>query len=429
MFASVHEIGNTYQELGSEDRVAFLRLLNDRYKVDESLLKGAFAAWDQAADPVSARRTFLQLTEAVETPRGKLLSSINMAPGGTRMLVDMRADILKYIGEHPELELIEADLRHLLASWFNRGFLELRRIGWTTTAAVLDKLFEYETVHPIENWGDIKRRLQSDRQIFAFFHPALPDDPLIFVEVALVKGISDSVQDLLDEDKPQLPAEEVDTAIFFSINSAQAGLGGINLGNFLIRQVVDELQDEFPGLKTFATLSPVPRLREVLADGLASTEHHPLRRHRIATILHNNGLEAVCRLTRKKDIVEGLFALLDNEKGLMEDKEIEGVSVRQLVAPVLTQLTLVYLTEMKNGQDAFDPEARFHLSNGARLERIVPFADTSPNGMHTAYGVMVNYLYNPSLLERKHEAYAAQGRIDLSPDLARQLKATQKLEA
>ena len=426
LLASLREIGNTYEELGGEERYDFLKLLNDRYKVDENHLDHAISAWQQADDPANSRQAFLQLAEAVETPRGKILRAINMAPGSTRLLVNMRADTLKYIREHPELELIEADLRHILSSWFNRGFLQLKRIEWTTAAAVLEKLFEYETVHRIKDWDDLKRRLESDRRIFAFFHPALADDPLIFIEVALVKGISDSIQDLLSEDKPGLPLEEVDTAIFYSINNAQRGLGGISFGSFLIKQVVDELQDEFPNLKTFATLSPLPRLRKALAAGLSGDEDHPLSRHRLGTLIPEDEAEAVLGAARKKDRVDGMLALLDTVGNLRADEEIGGTPLHQLITPALVRLTLVYLTEMKRDGSVFDPVARFHLANGARLERIIPFADTSDHGIQNSYGVMVNYLYDPALLERNHEAFMAEGTITLSPDLNRQLKAISK---
>ena len=420
MLASVREIGDTYEALESEERYHFLKILNDRFGVDDVRLQAAISAWQGADEAAASRRAFLELSAAVETPRSKILQAINMAPGCTRLLVNMRAETLSHIRRHPELELIEADLSHLLESWFSRGFLESRRIQWTTPAAILEKLFEYESVHRIENWDDLKRRLQSDRRIFAFFHPALPDDPLIFVEVALVKGISDSIQGLLDDKKPQLPPQEVDTAIFYSINSAQTGLRGISFGSFLIKQVVDELQDEFPDLKTFATLSPVPRLRKALSDGLDAAEDHPLNRHRVAALLEGEA-EAIHRLTRKEDRVDGLLAMLEDEEVLTIDKG-------GLVAPILTKLTLIYLTELKRVREAYDPVARFHLANGARLQRIVPLADTSPNGIKTSYGVMVNYLYDPSLLERNHESYISEGRIDLSPELARQQKTISRIE-
>ena len=426
--ASVREIGNIYARLEASDRYAFLELLNDRYTVDQACLDAAIDNWKQAGDPAAARKAFLTLVEAVETPRQKVLRAVNMAPEGTRLLVEMRADVLGQLRQRPELELIEADLRHLLASWFNRGFLELRRIAWTTPAAVLERLFEYETVHQIENWDDLKRRLQSDRRIFAFFHPALPDDPLIFVEVALVMGITDSIQDLLNEG-PQLTPAEADTAIFYSINSTQPGLRGISFGHFLIKQVLDDLQAEFPDLNTFATLSPLPRLKEALDTGLKGGEDHPLSRTRVANLLRDEEAEILCKSVGSEDPVDGLSRLLDGEEAPIADEEGEGPSLHRVLSSLLTRLSLIYLTEMKRGREAFDPVARFHLSNGARVERIVPFADTSPAGMRTACGVMVNYLYDPGELERTHEAYIAQGKIVLSPDLARQHKAIQKAEA
>ena len=252
------------RKLSTEDRVSYCLFLSEHFHPDDAKLTAA------AMDYLNShsREAAAALAEASEPPRQEMLRRVNMSEGGTKLLVDLRKSLPELIKTHPSVSLLDADLKHLFSSWFNRGFLELRRIDWQTSAVVLEKLITYEAVHEIQGWEDLRRRLAPDRRCFAFFHPALPDEPLIFVEVALVNGLAGNVQVLLEREtdaaEQSAQAAAADTAIFYSISNCQDGLRGISFGNFLIKQVVEELRAELPGLKQFATLSPVPGFRRWL---------------------------------------------------------------------------------------------------------------------------------------------------------------------
>jgi malonyl-CoA decarboxylase len=300
----------------------------------------------------------------------------------------MRKELLGHLGREPALKLLDADLRHLFASWFNRGFLELRRIDWESPAAVLEKLIVYEAVHEIQGWDDLRRRLAADRRCFGFFHPALPGEPLIFVEVALVEGLAAAVQPLLarddgDEQAARERAVRADTAIFYSISNCQDGLRGVSFGNFLIKQVVEELRVELPQLVRFSTLSPVPGFRRWLVKRLAAGEEP----------------EAA------------LLAPLGTEGWWQDAAETEALR-RPLV-----RLCATYLTGTGGPKGFADPVARFHLSNGARLERVNWLGNVAPRGIQESYGIMVNYLYDPKAIEANHEAFAQDGTVVRSPDV------------
>ena len=364
------------KRLDPAGRIAFCREIAGAYMPDEAAFRTA--AEEYLADPSPARAAAL-LTIA-EPPRRELLRRMNQARGGTAALVALRQEILQVLRDQPDLAPLDSDLRHLFASWFNRGFLELRRIDWNTPAAVLEKLIVYEAVHEIQGWTDLRRRLAADRRCFAFFHPALPGDPLIFVEVALVQGLSAAIQPLLepctDEDAQLARAKTADTAIFYSISNCQDGLRGVSFGNFLIKQVVEELKQELPGIRRFSTLSPVPGFRRWLDRHLADTE------------------------VPEADPV----ALAD--PAAWESAETSA----PLEAP-LTRLCARYLTETEPGRGPADPVARFHLGNGARLERVNWRGNVSPRGLRESYGLMVNYLYDPDTIEANHEAYATGGNV------------------
>jgi malonyl-CoA decarboxylase len=289
-------------------------------------------------------------------------------------LVAMREAVLEALPEMPELKPLDDDLAHLFGAWFNPGFLELRRIDWDSPAALLEKLIAYEAVHEIKGWGDLRRRLQSDRRCFAFFHPALPGEPVIFVEVALTKGMAAKIAPLLAESTGK---DEADTAIFYSISNCQKGLRGISFGNFLIRFVVEALADELPSLKQFATLSPIPGFRRWL-------EHR-----------------------QKKESDPELA-------GLSGESLAENLSLK----PTLEKLCAVYLTS-PGKRGPIDPVARFHLKNGARLERINWAANASRKGMAESFGLMVNYLYDVATIEANHEKFVSEGKIALSPEVER----------
>ena len=271
--AVARELLAASRELDAAGRAELYRFFAENFGPDASRLRAAAEAWLAEPTPENAAR----LAEAAEPPRQELLRRMNMTPGGTAALVAARQEVLGRLRDEPALKPLDSDLKHLLGSWFNRGFLELRRIDWQTPAAVLEKLIEYEAVHEIQGWDDLRRRLAADRRCFGFFHPALPGEPLIFVEVALVEGLAAAVQPLLArdgacEDAAGRCAARADTAIFYSISNCQEGLRGISFGNFLIKQVVEELKDELPRFERFATLSPVPGFRRWLDGRLASPE-------------------------------------------------------------------------------------------------------------------------------------------------------------
>jgi malonyl-CoA decarboxylase len=391
--AVARELHNALRELRPEGRLAFYRFLSENFLPAENPLRAAAQAY--LAEPTAARAT--QLAEAAEPARQELLRRMNMAPGGTAALVAMRKDLLAHLHGAPSLKPLDSDLRHLFASWFNRGFLELRRIDWQTPAAVLEKLIAYEAVHEIEGWDDLRRRLATDRRCFGFFHPALPGVPLIFVEVALTIGLATSVQPLLaragDEESERERERTADTAIFYSISNCQDGLRGLSFGNFLIKQVVEELKAELPRLIRFSTLSPVPGFRRWLEKRLAAKG--------APDILREDEISAA-RLVLKAAAEDGgglLRGLFDVERWWEE-----GARADALREP-LTRLCAVYLTTQAERRGPADPVARFHLGNGARLERVNWLGNVAPRGIEEAYGIMVNYLYDPEQIEANHEAF------------------------
>ena len=304
---------------------------------------------------------------------------------------------------------MDADLRHLFLSWFNRGFLELRRIDWHSPADVLEKLINYEAVHAIRGWGDLRRRLADDRGCFAFFHPALPDEPLIFVEVALVKGVPDAAAPLLNLDAEVIDPREADTAVFYSINNCQKGLRGISFGNFLIKQVMAELQADRPWIESFVTFSPLPQFAKSLRGALAGDGALP--RDVVQAVIGDHA-PALCQAAAESDPGQALLQLLDGDR----DRH------RALLAEPLRLFALYYLVRMRRGRGPVDPVANFHLSNGALLERINTFSDTSEERLRDSFGVMVNYRYDPAQIESNHERFMADGSIALSKPLARDAK-------
>ena len=374
--------------LNASDRYGFQRYLATQFQPDEAVLRAAAQRYlaDGTAEAAAA------LARAADPPRQELLRRINMAPGGIGTLIAMRGEIASSLSAEPELKLLDADLKHLFASWFNRGFIELRRIDWQTPAAVLEKLIAYEAVHEIKGWDDLRRRLAPDRRCFGFFHPALPGEPLIFVEVALVEGLATAVQPLLSQDTAEAAAREraarADTAIFYSISNCQDGLRGVAFGNFLIKQVVEELKAEFPQLKRFSTLSPVPGFRQWLDN----------------------------RLVNGSDPDATLLPQLESDDWCNDPAQSEKLRV-----PLL-RLCARYLTRQPSIR--IDPVARFHLGNGARLEKINWLGNTAPRGIQESLGIMVNYLYDVETIETNHEAFVRDGTIVRSPDVDALLHST-----
>ena len=343
----------------------------------------------RAADNYRAQPTpenLLEMQRAVAPPRQELFHRLNMAPGGTATLVAIRRGVLKGLKAHPQWRVIDADLVQLFRSWFNPGFLKLERIDWHTPAIILEQLIHYEAVHEIASWRDLRRRLEADRRCFAFFHPGLPGQPIIFIEAALTKGISAAVQPLLDLDSPVTDPAAADTAMFYSITSCQDGLRGIPFGNLLIKRVAQELGQEFPRIRQFATLSPVPGFGAWLTsvkDRLASNAGRAVR---------------------------------ESIKSLEDDQWFKRKPGARLQSDLLS-LCAYYLLWVKQGPEPADSVARFHLGNGAQLERINWLADSSPQGLQRCAGIMVNYLYRLGDVEDNHEAYVREHRVVASRQL------------
>jgi len=369
---------SAYQALEGQALEAFFSFLVKEFSLDPEAVGRYADAYRKDPSPGN----LVRLQRAVESPRQELFRRLNMAPGGVGVLLEMRRRLLGGLAEHPHWTSIETDLAHLFRSWFNRGFLVLQRIDWRTSALVLEKLIQYEAVHEIQGWHDLRRRLQADRRCYAFFHPTLPDEPVIFIEVALTRGMSAKVQPLLAPASPVVDPASADCAVFYSITNPQEGLRGISFGNLLIKQVAEDLGREFPRLKTFATLSPIPGFHKWLAGGTGLRQGDP-RHAELAALL------------AKLDVPDWF-----------RDKARAAEILKQL-----TRLCAYYLLYAKQDDEPLDAVARFHLGNGARLERLNWLGDTSATGMRRSAGFMVNYVYRLDDVERNHEAYARENRI------------------
>ena len=402
--ALARELLQRWSSKDETQKLVFLQMLSSTFDPDPEAVMQAAQAY--SADDYESLQ---KLIEVAEPPRQELLRRLNMAPGGTAVLVDMRSFLLTHVRQHLSLKKLDADFQHLLASWFNYGFLQLARIDWNTSATILEKLIQFEAVHPMKGWEDLRRRLAEDRRCFAFFHPALPQQPLIFVEVALTREISDSIATLIDPDAPVENPAEANSAIFYSINNALTGLRGVSFGNFLIKQVANELHKEFPQLKNFVTLSPIPGLRGYLES----------RSEEDLQILLGEQAGALKSMANTDKISSALDELISRESGDQSHDLLQGC---------LQRLALCYLAGVKRQRHAYDPVAHFHLSNGARLERINTFANMSAYGLHQSYGCMVNYRYDNASIVANHEAYVNQAAISLSKELEKQLKSADLAE-
>lgn len=418
-------MAEAYRTLDEAGRTDFLRALA-AFDSDPAAVARAMEAVAAAADPAERAVATARLRRALEPPRIRLLTAFAAIPDGVKFLVDLRADLIARMGEDKLLQALETDLKGLLAAWFDVGFLELRRIDWHSPAVILEKLVQYEAVHRIRSWRDLKNRLESDRRCYAFFHPRMPEEPLIFVEVALVQGMADSVQRLLDEKAPVLDPASADTAVFYSINNCQRGLDGISFGNFLIKRVVGLLSDEFRNIRTYCTLSPIPGFRRwldaALAKGeatLTEEERKALRSAAPAPLALVAPEGTVAPVEPVPDDAALLARLLSRRAWHREE------AVQKPLEPVLARLCARYLAkEDATGRAgrARDPVAHFHLSNGARIERLNWRGDTSENGLRQAAGLMVNYLYDPERIEENHELYLGEGKRPVSAALRRLAK-------
>ncbi len=390
-----------YASLDEEQRAEFFSALSLQFGPDLDAVSRAIAAFEENPDPVRATA----LHGIAEPRRQELIRRLNRTCDGTRHLVKMRADLLDAMQDQPDLKTVDQDFDHLLTSWFNRGFLVLEPITWSTPANILEKIIAYEAVHEIQSWDDLRRRIEpADRRCYAFFHPALTDEPLIFVEVALTNGIADAIAPILADDHEVLTAQDADTAVFYSISNCQRGLKGVSFGNFLIKQVAQELVRELPQLKTFVTLSPVPTFMKWL-DGVLETEV----------------VDALSEQQR-----DDLAALKSTTWHCDEE---QATRMKALILPLAGSY---FLNAKHCSGKPFDPVERFHLGNGARLERVNWLGDTSPKGLAQAAGLMVNYIYDLDQIEKNHEAFAEDDVVAASKEvkaLAKQKAAAAMLEA
>ncbi len=366
--ALARSILDRYARMETEDKCEFFEFMTHQLDIDASEVVKTLKTYHEAP----SKNSYRAFASACEPKRQELARRLNQVQGATGQLVALRLDLLRLLRDHPDLEPLDVDFKHLFSSWFNRGFLVLRPINWSSPAEILEKIIAYEAVHAIDSWEDLRRRLQpADRRCFGFFHPAMANEPLIFVEVALTRGIPNSVQDLLADGRDAIEAEDADTAVFYSISNCQAGLAGISFGNSLIKQVVSDLSRDLPSLTNFVTLSPIPGLN---------------------TWLENTNLE-----TTTRDQEQGLAAYY-----LLEAKRPDGMPV--------------------------DPVARFHLGNGAMVHAVHASADISDNGMTQSNGAMVNYLYDISQIAKNHEQFVAEKTVIASAEV-RTLSASVELKA
>lgn len=386
--AIAREIMGRYAGLPMPERLAFLLTLARDFGPDRAAITAAYAAYSEHGDA----ETLHALTEAVEAPRQDILRRLNLAPGNTLGLVRMREDLLDHLRAEPDLKALDQDFVHLFSSWFNRGFLMLKRIDWQSPAHVLEKIIKYEAVHAIRSWDDLRRRIDPpDRRCYAFFHPALADEPLIFVEVALTVDVPGAIEPILSEQREALPVEAIRTAVFYSISNCQRGLSSISFGSFLIKQVAEDLKREMPGISTFVTLSPVPGFRAWVEAELAKPDSPFLD--------------------------EATRAALQT----LEDTEVDPETLAAFQQITRRLLARYFLDARDPRGRVIDPVARFHLGNGARLERLNPLADFSQKGWRDSYAAMVNYLYDLAAIEENHEQFAIRGIVAHAPAVQKAL--------
>lgn len=371
-----------YRGMDAPQKAEFFHHLSEDFDIDPTKI----ATLAHRYGETHSVEDLAALTAEAEPPRQEILRRLNRVAGGTAELVTMRCDLLNALRSDPALDRIDLDFAHLFGSWFNPGFLVLRRINWHSPANILEKIIAYEAVHAIDSWEALRLRLlPEDRQCFAYFHPCMPDEPLIFVEVALTSGIPGNIQSVLAEDRAATPADQMDTAVFYSISNCQAGLRGISFGNALIKQVVEDLSTSLPQLKTFVTLSPIPGFRDWidgLLDSLPTPEAETLR----AALLHPGN-----RGDKANDVLRRYIAhYLVNEK-------------------------------RAKGQPA-NPVARFHLGNGAIVQDVHAMGDSSENGQRQSYGAMVNYLYDPAQIDRNIEGFTTARTVARSRAITALLK-------
>jgi malonyl-CoA decarboxylase len=377
-----------YAAMDWVEKLDFFDLLACNFDIDANEV--AQLAANYATD--RSAKTLAKLTTAAEPRRQEILRRLNRVAGATEVLVEMRCDLLRAVAQDPKLARIDHDFLHLFRSWFNQGFLVLRRIGWHTPANILEKIIAYEAVHAINNWDELRLRLlPEDRRCYAYFHPCMPEEPLIFVEVALTQGVADNIQNVLASPRESLAADAADTAVFYSISNCQNGLRGISFGNSLIKQVVEDLRNALPNLTTFVTLSPIPGFRRW---------------------------------------AEGLDLPTEDAEALRAAMSQDDTTVTPKAAETLHRFAAQYLIAVKRPKgDPLDPVARFHLGNGALVHKVHVGANTSPNGLQQSAGVMVNYLYDINQIDKNIEGYSATKKVVYSRPLAKYIKSVDPMHS
>ncbi|NQV02960.1 MAG: malonyl-CoA decarboxylase family protein [Bacteroidia bacterium] len=403
----VVHLGMIYISLSKKGKERFLRILARNLDVDTVLLDEKISILRSSKNETERIKAELMLRKALIPPRVVLLRHLIKLPNGFIFLKDMRRDLLPMIKSIPRLKKLDIDIENLLSAYFDVNLLDLQEITWNSPAALLEKLMEYEEVHKIHSWEDLKHRLFTDHKVFAFFHFRMPNDPLIFLEVALVNGMPGSIRKLLDVHAPVTDPAQADTAIFYSISNTQKGLAGISYGNFLIKRVVENLSKELPNLKTFATLSPIPRFCQWLysylqdgGDGLFST----------------NEANRICKFSGKRYAREGLLEMINSDSWYKSGEK------EKILKKPLMRLCTHYLIHVKRGKGAFDPVAHFHLSNGAKIQHIHWMADVSNKGIKQSCGIMLNYHYRLNKIVQNHETYLTTGEVYASKDARSWLK-------
>lgn len=389
-------LGNLYLSLSEDGKIKFLQTLAEKFNSNKEEIDEKIIEYQENQNPELSYKFEQDLIKILESPRSKILKQFISLPDGLKFIVDMRSDALKFKNQHKSLNSLEKELKNILYTWFDVDLLDLHQITWDSPASLLEKLIKYEAVHKISSWSDLKNRLDSDRLCFAFFHYKIPNEPLIFVEVALVNKIADSIQHLLDESVPSGDPSNTSAAIFYSISNTQTGLSGISLGNFLIKRVVEKLSQEFKSIKAYATLSPVPGFTKWLKENL------------------NQDVTLLSKLKIKQSSIE----ILESVKQLKTNVECSNEIKQSLL-----RLSAYYLLKVNNSNgNAYDPVAHFHLSNGASIKQLNWMADTSEKGMSQSAGIMVNYLYELSKIDNNHENYMINKVVSHSKKVSSLLK-------